>query len=255
VPVAGQRGGQTTRRQSQQAGLRNPGINQRLWGLIVNYSEQLRLDPYAVAAVSKVEGGGRFGAIGDAGTSFGPFQLHVGGALPPGRDAAWANSPQGVWYAMQHMATVAGGLHGLPAVRAIVTRFERPAQPGQEVSAAWGGYRSFGPPADTQNVRVPGFNLGPLIAQQRTQFAQAQQSLLDQLKQQAAMSRQQALAQSAAQQIFQRHQAAQQAQMQLTGQPAAGLTTDASQNLVDQQRAQVQALRQRALQRAGLLAG
>lgn len=255
MPVAARGGGQTTRRQSQHAGLQNPGINQRLWGLIVNYSGQLRLDPYAVAAVSRVEGGGRFGAVGDSGTSYGPFQLHVGGALPPGRSAAWANSPQGVWYAMSHMATVAAGLRGLPAVRAIVTRFERPAAPGPEVSAAWGGYKSSGPLADTQNVRVPGFDMGPLMAQQRTMFAKAQTNLLAQLKQQAAMSRQQALAQTAVQQLFERHQAAQQAQMQLTGQPAAGLTSDASTNLVDQQRQQVQMLRQRALQRAGLLAG
>ncbi len=254
MPVAARGGGQTNRRQSARAGLNNPGINQRLWGLIVTYSEQLRLDPYAVAAVSRVEGGGRFGAVGDAGTSYGPFQLHVGGALPPGRTAAWANSPQGVFYAMSHMAAAgAAGLRGRAAISAIVTRFERPANPGREIQAAWGG-------AGTGNFQFApnaggGVNWQQMVLAQKqiqNQFAQSQTTLLDQLKQQAAQSRQQAMAQSAVDQLLQRHQAAQQSQMQLVGQPAAGLAADPTTNLLDLNRSRVDALRSQALRGAGL---
>jgi hypothetical protein len=90
-----------------------------------------------------MEGGGRFGAVGDGGTSYGPFQLHVGGALPPGKNAAWANSPAGVLYAMQHMATVAAGLRGARAISQIVRRFERPAQPAPEIQGAIARYGSI----------------------------------------------------------------------------------------------------------------
>src|SRR5262249_37676999 len=68
---AAQRGGGPTQTRGSN-GLRNPGVDPVLWGLITRFSQRLNLDPYAVAAVSRVEGGGRFGAVGDAGTSYGP---------------------------------------------------------------------------------------------------------------------------------------------------------------------------------------
>lgn len=105
------------------------------------YARQLGLDPRAVKAIGMVEGGLRRNAVGDHGTSFGPFQLHVGGALPRGRNAAWAGSNEGILYAMRQMAgSGARGQSGRAAVEAISRRFERPADPGSEISRAMGYY-------------------------------------------------------------------------------------------------------------------
>lgn len=91
------------------------------------------------------ESGGRFGAVGDHGTSFGPWQLHVGGALPAGKGAAWANSRAGVLYALRKMAeSGARGLHGQAAVSSIARNFERPADPGAEIRTALSYYRQPG---------------------------------------------------------------------------------------------------------------
>jgi hypothetical protein len=96
------------------------------------------LDPRAVLAIAAQEGLG--GGIGDQGTSFGPFQLHQGGALPSGIPLGgaqqWAWSPAGLSYALSRIAGVAGGLKGAPAISAISTRFERPANPGREIAGA-----------------------------------------------------------------------------------------------------------------------
>ena len=103
------------------------------------------LDPRAVMAIAGHEG--LSGGIGDNGTSYGPFQLHVGGALPNtigalGPQAAnrWAWSPAGIDYALSRIASVAGGLSGLPAITAISTRFERPANPQAEIRDAASRY-------------------------------------------------------------------------------------------------------------------
>lgn len=99
------------------------------------------IDPQAELAIAAHEGLG--GGIGDNGTSFGPNQLHQnGGAYPsfaPQNEQAaqqWAWSPQGLAYDMQHVGQVAGGLKGLPAIEAISTRFERPANPAAEIADA-----------------------------------------------------------------------------------------------------------------------
>src|ERR1035437_6292292 len=78
------------------------------------------LDPQAVLAVASSEGLG--GGIGDQGTSFGPWQLHIGGAFPSGvvshgNEQAWAWSPAGIDYALRHIASVAGGQAGGEAVQ------------------------------------------------------------------------------------------------------------------------------------------
>jgi cell wall-associated NlpC family hydrolase len=97
-----------------------------------------------VLAVASVEGGVRYGAVGDGGTSFGPFQLHEGGALPRGKSAAWANSPAGLDYAIGRIAASgARGLTGRAAIEAIVRNFERPAAPGAEIDKAHGRYGEF----------------------------------------------------------------------------------------------------------------
>lgn len=115
------------------------------------------LDPAAVLAVASTEGGlyNREGDIGDlgGGGSFGPFQLYSQGALPAqyrGNHALadqWAWSPQGIKYALSKIAGVARGLKGQDAIRAIVSQFERPAEPGAEIAKASSRYGQF------QNVR------------------------------------------------------------------------------------------------------
>lgn len=105
------------------------------------------LDPQAVLAVAHMEGLG--GGVGDNGTSFGPFQLHLGGAMPRGvaNPQAWANSPAGLDYALQRIAGVARGQKGAQAISSIVSRFERPANPAGEIAGAeraYGGSFSSG---------------------------------------------------------------------------------------------------------------
>lgn len=94
------------------------------------------LDPYAVLADAKGEGlsgTGTAAGIGDNGTSFGPFQLHFGGAYPAGAPTtpaaaqAWASSPQGIDYALNRIQQVAQGKKGTDALAAIVSGFERPS--------------------------------------------------------------------------------------------------------------------------------
>jgi len=121
------------------------------------------IDPKAALAVAAQEGLG--GGIGDSGTSFGPFQLHWGGAYPgfaPRGSAAeaqaWASSEPGVRYALQNMSQYARGLTGQPAVNAIVQRFERPADPASEAAAAW---RAYGTPA-SQSYMATGGSSGSL---------------------------------------------------------------------------------------------
>lgn len=101
------------------------------------------VDPDAVMQVVGQEGG-LYGAVGDNGTSFGPFQLHWHGAMPAQyvgnyeASVEFANSPAGLDYALDRIASVAAGLHGGQAVSAIVSRFERPADPGAEIRRATG---------------------------------------------------------------------------------------------------------------------
>jgi hypothetical protein len=116
---------------------------------VVKRAPQYQLDPNAVVAVAIQEGLlTKGGAPGDNGTSFGPWQLHQGGAYPASapqqQDAAnaWAWSDAGVDYALRQMQSVAGGLKGRQAVRAIVYRFERPKNPAAEYKAAVGALPS-----------------------------------------------------------------------------------------------------------------
>lgn len=98
------------------------------------------LDPRVALAVAHGEGGFSNPAPrGDNNTSFGPFQMHMGGALPSvfdGRpDAAdkWANSPAGINAAVARIAAVTRGMQGQAAIDAAVRDFERPANPTPEV--------------------------------------------------------------------------------------------------------------------------
>src|SRR5438552_159350 len=116
---------------------------------IIRGARRRALDPNAVLAVFKQEGLG--GGIGDYGTSFGPAQLHIGGALPRAigargprfaQQCAW--SPAGLDYALNQIAGVARGQRGRAAVQSIVSRFERPADPSREIAGALGAYGSVG---------------------------------------------------------------------------------------------------------------
>jgi hypothetical protein len=120
--------------------------------LIQRGALQRGLDPAAVAAVASTEGGfgGPSSAPGDGGTSFGPFQLHIGGALPAavasrGPDYAqqWAWSNQGINYALDRIRSVAANKGGASAVQAIVVGFERPKDPSAEITKALSRYSSF----------------------------------------------------------------------------------------------------------------
>lgn len=112
---------------------------------IMQAARRYNLDPYAMMAIASHESGMRWGAVGDSGSSFGPFQLHKGGALPRahyGDANAWANSLAGVMYAARQMAASgAAGLRGRAAIEAISRRFERPANPGAEIADAVSWYR------------------------------------------------------------------------------------------------------------------
>ena len=105
-------------------------------------AQRYNLDPNALRAIAFNESGLNPFAVGDNGTSFGLFQLHVGGALPSGRGAQWADGPQGIMYAARQMAASgAAGKRGLAAITAISRNFERPANPQAEINTAWNYYR------------------------------------------------------------------------------------------------------------------
>lgn len=112
--------------------------------LITRHARRYGIDPAAALAVASVEGGIRYGAVGDAGTSHGPFQLRVGGANPytGARASSFANSPAGIDYAIRKMAEVgARGKTGRAAIEAIVRQFERPKAPDAEIQRALAQYQ------------------------------------------------------------------------------------------------------------------
>lgn len=111
---------------------------------IAQRARALGLDPNAVLAVARQEG--LSGGVGDHGTSFGPFQLHIGGAMPRGirNPQAWAESPAGINYALSRINSVAHGLRGRQAIENIVSRFERPANVAGEVAGALADYGKGG---------------------------------------------------------------------------------------------------------------
>lgn len=119
----------------------NPIVN-----LISQGARSRGLDPRAVLAVANQEG--LSGRVGDGGHAFGPFQLNNAGGVITGRPGtaaqlqAWAQSPQGINFALDRIAGVAKGLGGPAAVRAIVSRFERPTDPQGEIFRALQGYGS-----------------------------------------------------------------------------------------------------------------
>jgi len=139
-------------------------LNPRARRLIVQRALKYGVDPDVALRVASGEGGIDFGAVGDHGTSFGPFQLHVGGALPRGRGSAWANSAAGIDYALRGISKYARGLHGQAGVAAAVRGFERPADPASEIARdmghAVGAISSAGNLSSTPAISPPGQNMG-----------------------------------------------------------------------------------------------
>lgn len=128
------------------------------------HPSNLQVDPTAELAVAGQEG--LSGGIGDGGHAFGPNQLNnAGGVLTgkfagqtPGQINQWAWSPAGINYALGGVAHAAGGLTGPAAVRAIVSNFERPADPTGEISRALAAY---GLPASGGTVPAGGYAAAP----------------------------------------------------------------------------------------------
>lgn len=90
---------------------------------------------------------GLSGGVGDSGHAFGPFQLNdAGGVITgrPGNHRAFAESPEGIAWALGQIAQVAKGQRGQQAINSIVRRFERPANPDAEVAGALASYGQFG---------------------------------------------------------------------------------------------------------------
>lgn len=117
---------------------------------------QLGVDPFVALAVIPHEGG-LPGKTGDQGTSFGPWQLHVGGELPPNiKDPAnWANSAAGIDYALGRIGKVTAGRQGTNAIEALVRGFERPADPAKEIDATTQTYfrlEAYGQSADQIDI-------------------------------------------------------------------------------------------------------
>lgn len=123
---------------------------------LVNYiysaAPRYHVDPAAELAITTMEGAG--GGIGDNGTSFGPNQLHYGGALPASVyhgpyssvTQAWAWSSTGINFVLREEGELCGGLTGYVAVKCIAYRFERSANPPRETAGAWAHYHLFRPP-------------------------------------------------------------------------------------------------------------
>lgn len=116
--------------------------------MIVAAARKWGVDARAALAVAMTEGGLKFGAVGDSGHAFGPFQLNNAGGVVSGMDAnkaaAFANSLQGITFALKSMAAAgAAGKTGFDAIQAIVRGFERPADPAGEIQKALTFYKQL----------------------------------------------------------------------------------------------------------------
>jgi hypothetical protein len=63
----------------------------RVVASVARNASRFGADPVALLATALQESGARYNAVGDQGTSFGPFQYHRGGALGS-RTPQWAMS-------------------------------------------------------------------------------------------------------------------------------------------------------------------
>lgn len=147
---------------------------------ITQQARRLGLDPEAVLAIAGHEG--LSGGIGDGGHAFGPFQENDAGGVLTGKTNgrtpqqmnAWAWSHEGIDSALGQIAGVARGLKGRAAIEAIATKFERPQNPGAEISDAMAHYGHYGAGSASAAVGPqgasappPGINAGGSMSRQQ----------------------------------------------------------------------------------------
>lgn len=107
---------------------------------IQEYGAKHGVDINALLSVAAVEGLG--GGVGDGGHAFGPFQMNDAGGVLTGKykssdeAKAYAESDAGIEDAIKQIAAVAKGKTGADAIKAIVSGFERPADPNGEIAKA-----------------------------------------------------------------------------------------------------------------------
>lgn len=113
---------------------------------IIQDAKKVGLDPNVPLSIAPHEGGFQ-GAVGDNNSSFGPLQDHAGGALPaevwakgPAYAKQWANSPQGILYAITGLARAIHGASGAAGVIAGVRDYERPQSPTPEIQKSLATY-------------------------------------------------------------------------------------------------------------------
>jgi hypothetical protein len=107
--------------------------------VIRDYAPKVGLDPAAVVAYALTQGGLHWGAVGDNGHSFGPFQMNIhGAAAGQANPSVWANTPQGLIDGMNMMAHAgASGLTGPDAAAYIVgPHFGRGSDPTGDMAKA-----------------------------------------------------------------------------------------------------------------------
>jgi hypothetical protein len=147
---------------------------------ILHDAPQYGLDPFAVIADALTQGGisgptASNPEIGDSGTSFGPFQLHKGGALPTIFNdnlplaQQWSWSRAGIDYGLAQMAGTPGVLQakgGEPQAVAIVTKFGRGANPAADTTAVEHAFMQYtgqipGYSSTSGDANIPWFGFGP----------------------------------------------------------------------------------------------
>jgi hypothetical protein len=102
----------------------------------------------ALAAVANAESGLDPGSIGDSGSSFGLFQLHQGGALgnmSTSQARQYLDAYRNASFAARQIRALGvQHLTGHDLISAIVSRFERPANPSGEIARAYAWYQQGG---------------------------------------------------------------------------------------------------------------
>lgn len=144
------------------------------------------LDPAALIAVAQVESGLNPSAVGDSGHAFGLFQFNNAGGVITGQanPERYLNPQFNAMEAARHIAKIPGarGSKGAAAVKLIVNRFERPANPRAEINKAlanYAGARSYiSTPVASQGSREhPNASLAPVDATGLTNNGSPQNAL------------------------------------------------------------------------------
>lgn len=132
------------------------------------------LDARALEAVFAHEGITYPAEVGDGGTSFGPGQMHAGGALPssvwakgPAYAQQWANSPAGIDYLIAGIRRAVGtSTQGPAEIYAQVTNFEKPKDIPGEISASLQTYQAGGAPSIADRTATAAAGIGVTGTQQ-----------------------------------------------------------------------------------------